>query len=397
VSTTASARAPGGNAEATTAVGSSGYTGAERRVRGERRQGERRHLALEFPIQRRTLADRRVGPERRGVPEEVTGVTALLTREFGPALRFAGLVATSLTAITALLTFVGFLIEGAYQQMLGVEFPQDLNRYALEGARFVALSPVLVALAALPLVAASALWWVSGLVPGWTGVRSAVATHATRMMRGRGVTILAALALVQCVALAGLLQGIDIRNVLFSKSAPSEMSSWHIISFNPDAVRSWIWSDNAGAIWAIVVRQAFLPLATGLLLYQGATARVGGSLNPRNLHRRGMWLRANGLFFMAQVVLLLVNAGVFLQSREFPVVNIEFRQGTTSGGRSPPRQLVLLNRGTAFYTLYSQRLARVWTIPVTEVQWVEQIAVESVFGSPTVNQAGGASPTPLDK
>ncbi len=67
----------------------------------------------------------------------------MLEKIFAPVLRFFGIVATSLTGISAVFTAVGFLAERSHLYMLRfTAIPVDLNQYLYTGARFFAYLPI---------------------------------------------------------------------------------------------------------------------------------------------------------------------------------------------------------------------------------------------------------------
>jgi|GEM_PF-2322375 len=323
----------------------------------------------------------------------------MLEKVFAPVLRFFGIIASSLTGITAVMTAVGFLAERAHLAMLGfTTIPADLNQYLYTGARFFALLPMLIinsiGLTTLDLARKYLLYFAAillALLIFKLLLRIAVLNKLWRkllekigqLVANHRNVFLFFLILLQFTGIYFYLAAIPISNLLFLESSPDvNVQSFSFLQTNAQVLTTWITAPNETALFQHLGRLVLITLFLGVILWQlVATFRKDQKVKPRLW--QNIWIGVNLVLFGTQLILLPINYGIVLLPNKFPVVTVTFEDEVAVPFQAiqNERLALLHEKGGSFY-LYSRETAQVWLVRQNQLHSLVYLGMADIFKSP---------------
>lgn len=341
--------------------------------------------------------------------------TATLKNLFTSVMQLFGIVAGSLSGITAVFTSVGFLAERSHLKMLGfTTIPVDMHECTYSGGMFFVLLPSLIIFAiglnVLSLVrlypgwiggflVAFLLWWAVQRFGMVERVNKAVTGKFNRLLQGvkdfiyrhrSGFLIL--LMIVQLLAIFQMNVVNQVGNLVFERNQAYPAASAEppgMLFPNAEDLKYWILhhedifqSSGGNPLAEYIGWQFIVTLVLGLLLWLTVSGFRRDGLG-RLSFRQQIWLTANLIFFISQLILLPVNYGALHMSNRFPEVEVTFNPAE-NGALSWPADagLCLLHQDGGTFYLYSRREARVYYVRNSDIRSLVYIGRADILASP---------------
>lgn len=211
----------------------------------------------------------------------------MLEKLFSPVLRFFGIIASSLTGITAVFTAVGFLAERSHLYMLGfTTIPVDLNQYMFTGARFFAYLPIILLNAlGIGLTTAASKYILHFIVAAGVIIlflallriqafrdflRARVEGGRRFIGRHRSAFLLMLIG-IQFAGIYKLVNAYTITNLLFLETTPALPAAALPLFASSEQIASWIADKSAlhtGYLYQYLGALCAITIITGLILWQ---------------------------------------------------------------------------------------------------------------------------------
>jgi membrane protein YdbS with pleckstrin-like domain len=324
----------------------------------------------------------------------------MLEKIFAPVLKFFGIIASSLTGISAVFTAVGFLAERSHLYMLGfTAVPVDLNQYLYTGARFFAYLPITL-LSAIGLgvldVARRYFLFFSAFVlavlmlnlifriPFLKKFKVWLIELLKAFVRSHRSGILFVILILQFAGIFLLILTTQVTNLLFEQ--PTQPAAATYLPVNAEILSSWIVNKRSNELFEYMGLLFLIALLTIAMIWQ-----VTATYRRKEASRPGfwptIWLGINLMLLGTQLILLPINYGILLLPNSYPAVSVTFKMraepttGETSGLPAWPQdeRLVLLHQqGNRFY-FYSQRAKKIWLVRSDEVRSVVYHGMNDLF------------------
>lgn len=330
----------------------------------------------------------------------------MLEKMFAPILRFFGIIASSLTGVTALFTAVGFLAERSHLYMLGfTSIPVDLNQYLYTGARFFAYLPILLlstlglgvldvarkylqvfAASLLALLLLNLLFRIQPLrnFKRWLLDCCKTLVHAHR------TGLLFLLIFLQFIGIYHLLITTQVTNLLFVQR--SSRVSNALFPVDADVLAGWIANKQDDSLFEYMGVLFLIAVATTMALWF-LTAAFRRQQETVPSVWQSTWLGINLLLLGTQFILLPINHGILLLPNSYPMVSITLKSSNGHVGNgwqqaaaiSPSEKLPLLHQQDDRFYLYSPAAARVWLLRSSEIESVAYFGMADIFDLHSTN------------
>jgi len=248
--------------------------------------------------------------------------------------RFFGIIAGSLSGISAILIAIGFLAERSHLKMLGfTTIPVDLNQYLYTGASLIGFLPgivipqsisLLMEPISLAIVSIIILTRFSIRFPKMKNFWNKVLTIGYTALAKFKTTFLIFFLFVQILTLSWMIRAISVENLLFSEIEPAS-EEFTFINANENSLMLLLTSqdekDNI-KLGKYYTQLLLITIAVGLVLrYFTFLGKEDQSTMP--FHTR-FWLVINFLLFATQIFLLPGNYGVLLLNNKYHEVRVQF-------------------------------------------------------------------------
>ncbi len=317
---------------------------------------------------------------------------------FGPVIKFFGILASSLTGISAVFTAVGFLAERSRLVMLGfVDIPVDLNQYLYTGAKLFGYLPFIlvygavlnllsaltsswVLLVAVILVVLSVLWWVLGRFDRVKTFNQKILKGLQQLLFMWRLPLITLLVMGQFMAIYQLFIAVQIDNLLFDTSRTTALQETDIVGMQSQHdLRGAILAGNETGLVEYISLLLLVAVATGFLIWGFLKlARRSKDENPGASEQFGIVVTL--VLFCTQLILIPINFGILLLPNHFPVVKVVFEEAKKETLDVPTEsRLVLLSRQQGDVYLYSPREKRIWLIKRSDLISLEYRQMEDVF------------------
>ena len=248
--------------------------------------------------------------------------------------RFFGIIAGSLSGISAILIAIGYLAERSHLKMLGfTSIPVDLNQYLYTGANLVGFLPGIIILRSiyllldpLPLIILFLFIFI------WFSMRY----QRFRLFwdktlnRIKGWIIEFKLYLfiffvfVQVLSLNWMVKAVLLENLLFTEDISSAQPEFSFLKADTNNLQQLLLSKDKNEKLPTYFTQLFLNvLLTGLVLYYLMTHDKKNQ-QDMSFHMK-FWLTINLLLLATQVILIPGNYGVLLLNNKYQEVKVQFK------------------------------------------------------------------------
>ncbi|GEM_PF-5894436 len=252
--------------------------------------------------------------------------------------RFFGIIAGSLSGISAILIAIGFLAERSHLNMLGFsKIPVDLNQYLYTGASLIGFLPgivimqsflILIEPVSLIVIFTTLIFLFVIRIPKINHVKLTIAKGFQLIISRYKIFVLVAFLFVQIYTLYILVQAINIDNLLFAEYNPFINQKLNFLNPEAKIIEQIILSrgeagNNASEILDKFFTQLFLTT-----IFIGLTIRYLSIKNKQNEtelnFQTKFWLILNYILFATHVFLLPGNYGVLLLNNRYQEVKVEF-------------------------------------------------------------------------
>lgn len=254
--------------------------------------------------------------------------------------RFFGIIAGSLSGISAILIAIGFLAERSHLKMLGfTTIPVDVNQYLYTGASLIGFLPGIIILQTIslltkpiPLVLLTVfiLIRISLRFQKMNKIWSRILSTAHDTIARFKTTFLILFLFVQILTLGWMIRAISIENLLFSEIEPTEQTEFSFLTIDEDNLKQLLISEEESAeneVRRYFTQLLLITVVVGLILrYLTFLGRENGKLTIP-FHMR-FWLVINFLLFATQVFLLPGNYGVLILNNKYQEVKVKFVSNT---------------------------------------------------------------------
>lgn len=319
----------------------------------------------------------------------------MIEKVFAPVLKFFGIVASSLTGMSAVFTAAGFLAERSHLHMLGFTLPPaDLNLYLYTGARFLAYLP-LTSLTAIGLgtldlgkryflvffAAILGLIFIHLLLKiGWLKRLAGSAGRALESaVRANSAMLLFLLVLLQFVAIYSLLQTTQVSNILFSQPEAERTAPGFPVA--KTTIASWIVQQDVIALFKYM-GVLFLLIILSVYFLWRLTSTIRQKKTAKISLWQSIWLGINLLLVGTQLILLPINYGILLIPNEYPRVSVTLQSGDAAQALLPvDSQLYLLLQQPDRFYFYVPDKKQIWMLKSADVRRVIHHGLADVFES----------------
>ncbi len=246
--------------------------------------------------------------------------------------RFFGIIAGSLSGISAILIAVGYLAERSHLKMLGfTNIPVDLNQYLYTGSILLGFLPGIIILQSISLVleplvlvifSVILLARLSRRIPSvkvWGDKVSNSGKHFIARFRH---FFLILLVVAQMISLNWMVKAVLVENLLFTEVNATAPAKFTFLTANTDALKQLILTKDEK------LPRYFTQLFLSVLLI-GLALRYIMSVKkekdePVSFHVK-FWATINFLLFATQVILVPCNYGVLLLNSKYQEVKTQFK------------------------------------------------------------------------
>lgn len=318
----------------------------------------------------------------------------MLEKIFQPILKVVGIVASSLTGMSAAFTAIGFLAERSHLVMLGfTTIPVDLNQYLYTGARFMAFLPfillnslgiVTTKLASayffeflIAIIALIALFFLFR-IPALRRFKSKTGDFLKKMVQHHRSVFLFLFLILQFVIIAQLLVGAEISNLLFETPAP-ENTTASIWQQKSAYLSNWIITNNTGELFNHMGWLFFLSAISIVIMAELLSTYRTTEITKLSVWQR-LWLGLNVLLLATQLLLIPINYGKLLLPSKYPQISIQLEETTDPELlelEKAPASLLYQDGGT-FY-IYSSKANKVWLIRSGQLKSLSYLGIKSIF------------------
>lgn len=255
--------------------------------------------------------------------------------------RFFGIIAGSLSGISAILIAIGFLAERSHLKMLGfTTIPVDLNQYLYTGASLMGFLPGIIILesiklllepVALIILSAILLILLSKRFQKMKDFWNTLLVHGQSVIVKLKIYFLVFFVLVQILALNWMVKAVLVENLLFSQNAistpqvSSTQTEFTFLKTTPDTLKQLILSsdkEDKDRLSKYFTQLFLMTITIGLMMRY---LTFVGNENQLEMHfNMKFWLVINFLLFATQIFLLPGNYGVLLLNNKYQEVKVQF-------------------------------------------------------------------------
>lgn len=245
--------------------------------------------------------------------------------------RFFGITAGTLSSLGAVLTAVGYLAERSHLIMLGfTTVPVDLNQYLYTGALFLAILPVIIIITPLHewwgilLLLILIIWRLSLQNAKMRYLNDTFFDRSKSLIINHRIAFLVLLVMTQVLILNWMVNATLIGNLLFENifEKPETLT---FFSIKPDNLKYLIFSRVEDILRSYFVQLFLFTLVIGLALRQVITINRKSQETKMALVEK-VWLGINLFLITTQVILLPVNFGALVLSKQYQEVKVQFKE-----------------------------------------------------------------------
>ena len=242
-----------------------------------------------------------------------------------------GIIAGSLSGISAILIAIGYLAERSHLKMLGfTNIPVDLNQYLYTGANLLGFLPGIIIVQCIPLVMEPFILIMlitfilarfSVKYPPIGQVWSKFSGYCIHFISKYRAFFLILFVFVQIYSLFLAVKAVLVENLLFSEMVTSAHQKLSIFNASPELLKQNILlktDELPGYFTQLFLITLFIGLALRYLMSIGKE-----NLTNMTFHVK-FWLAVNFIMFATQVILIPSNYGVLLLNNKYHEVRVQF-------------------------------------------------------------------------
>jgi len=248
--------------------------------------------------------------------------------------RFFGIIAGSLSGISAILIAIGYLAERSHLKMLGfTSIPVDLNQYLYTGANLVGFLPGIIILRSIyllldpiPLIILFLLIfiWFSMRFKRFRVFWDKTLNRTKTWIIEFKLYLFIFFVFVQVLSLNWMVKAVLLENLLFTEEISSIQQEFSFLKADTNNLQQLLLSKDRNEKLPTYFTQLFLNvLLTGLFLYYLMT-HDKKSQQDRSFHMK-FWMTINLLLLATQVILIPGNYGVLLLNNKYQEVKVQFK------------------------------------------------------------------------
>lgn len=248
--------------------------------------------------------------------------------------RFFGIIAGSLSGISAILIAIGYLAERSHLKMLGfTSIPVDLNQYLYTGANLVGFLPGIIILRSiyllldpLPLIILFLIifMWFSMRFHWFRLLWDKTLNHTKKWIVEFKLYLFIFFVFIQVVSLNWMVKAVLLENLLFTEEISTTPPEFSFLKADTNNLQQLLISKDKNEKLSTYFTQLFLNvLLTGLVLYYLMT-HDKKSQQDRSFHMK-FWMTINLLLLATQIILIPGNYGVLLLNNKYQEVKVQFK------------------------------------------------------------------------
>jgi len=250
--------------------------------------------------------------------------------------RFFGIIAGSLSGISAILIAIGYLAERSQLKMLGfTTIPVDLNQYLYTGAYLVGFLPGIIILGSISLLSDP---FPRIVLIGLLFIGVSLRFKRFREFWDKALNLTKSwiikfklylfifLIIIQLLSLYWMVKAVSLENLLFTGDISSVTHEFTFLKANKENLQQLLLSKDKNEKLPTYYTQLFLNvMLTGLAIYYLMTHEKE-SQQHMSFHMK-FWLTINLILLATQVILLPSNYGVLLLNKKYQEVKVQFISG----------------------------------------------------------------------
>ncbi len=256
--------------------------------------------------------------------------------------RFFGIIAGSLSGISAILIAIGFLAERSHLKMLGfTTIPVDLNQYLYTGASLMGFLPGIIILETIKLLlnpATLLILFVLFLILLSLRFQRMKDFWKTLLTLGQTLIVkfkvyfLVLFVFVQIISLSWMVKAVLVENLLFPENKSpiqlisSTQTEMTFITTTPATLKQLILSNDqkdkdklSKYFTQLFLSTLIIGLVMRYLTFAGNETQLEMPFNMK------FWLVINFLLFATQIFLIPGNYGVLLLNNKYQEVKVQFK------------------------------------------------------------------------
>ena len=248
--------------------------------------------------------------------------------------RFLGIIAGSLSGISAILIAIGYLAERSHLKMLGfTTIPVDLNQYLYTGAKLLGFLPGLIIIQtisilleplALVLLSVILLIWILIRFKKLKEIWSKILIRIIQSLTNFKVLFLSFFVFIQIFSLYWMNISINIENLLFKENVSTYQQEFSFFTANTTAIAQLLLSRNTDILSRYFTQLFLITFFIGISLRYVISFK--NENQPQKTFKFKFWLTINLLLFTTHIILLPGNYGVLLLNNKYQEVEVQFKE-----------------------------------------------------------------------
>lgn len=252
--------------------------------------------------------------------------------------RFFGIIAGSLSGISAILIAIGYLAERSHLKMLGfTSIPVDLNQYLYTGANLLSFLPGIIIVQSIllfrePLIlgilSLILLMFMSMRIRKWKNSWHIIIEQIQKNISKFKILFLIIFVFVQILSLKQMVQAVLVENLLFPEIITSSTQpEFIILNTDTQTLKQLLISKDTKdkeELFSYFTQLFLITFLIGLVI-RYLTFVDKGNQSAMNFHLK-FWLVINFLLFATHVILLPGNYGVLLLNNKYQEVQVQFKE-----------------------------------------------------------------------
>lgn len=316
---------------------------------------------------------------------------------FSSVIKYFGILASSLTGISAVFTSIGYLAERSHLYALGfTSIPVDLNQYLYTGARFFALLPVIIisslitdSIVLLEKYSFQTLIFLVLILVGVLLFKNKKIASRLQSPRDKILTVLGRwrtallffLFIFQLMSVFMLSKNFGITNLLFSQPQFNNSPNEFQFPASTSSISSWIVHNKLNELFTYVGTLFFLTFISGILFWF-----IWVFLKKTIKYRFwvSFWVGVNIFLFLTQVIFVPMNYGILLLPNKYQSVIVKTDMESELYEKIEDQNMWLLYQQNDDFYLYSGKMKKVLFLSRKNIKYLEYGGISDLFSNDSV-------------